>query len=168
MPQTGTLFTFPGTPASASPSAPHTAGPRGSLYGTTQQGGPADLGTVFELSPNSSGGYTFTQLYAFQGNGDVQGPEAAPLLLDAAGNLYCTTPHGGASGGGAVYGVGPPSGGGWTERVIYSFETDSRTYFPNSGVIMDAAGNRYGSAEFGGSHSSGGVFELSRGGRGGR
>ena len=61
----GALHTFYGTSAGASPVAPLTSDRHGNLYGTTEYGGPADLGTVFELSPDGSGGYTFTVIYSF-------------------------------------------------------------------------------------------------------
>jgi len=152
----GALYVFSGTPAGASPIAPLTSNRYGNLYGTTQLGGPADQGTVFELSPNASGGYTFTQLYAFQsGVGDAQIPDAGALLLDPAGNLYGTTPTGGAFGGGAVYEVSPQPAGGWVERVIFSFPQDSSVWFPNGGLIMDASGSIYGTAEKGGTYNGG-------------
>lgn len=164
----GALYVFCGTAAGASPSAPLTSDQRGNLYGTTQLGGPADQGTVFELSPNASGGYTFTQLYAFQsGIGDAQIPDTGALLLDPAGNLFGTTPTGGAFGGGAVYEVSPQPGGGWIEKVIFSFPQDSSVWFPNGGLIMDASGSIYGTADHGGAYNGGGVFRLSPNGSGG-
>jgi len=60
----------------------------GSLYGTTTEGGPANLGVAFKLAPNSNGGWDKTVLHAFRGH-----PEEHPyagLTLDNAGNLYGT------------------------------------------------------------------------------
>jgi uncharacterized repeat protein (TIGR03803 family) len=41
----------------------------GNLYGTTTSGGLFGWGTVFELSPNGSGGWNETVLYSFSGGG---------------------------------------------------------------------------------------------------
>jgi uncharacterized repeat protein (TIGR03803 family) len=60
----------------------------GSLYGTTTEGGPANLGVAFKVAPNSNGGWDKTVLHAFRGH-----PEEHPyagLTLDNAGNLYGT------------------------------------------------------------------------------
>jgi uncharacterized repeat protein (TIGR03803 family) len=61
----------------------------GNLYGTTAKGG-LGLGTVFELSPNGSGGWTETVLYNF---GSISNDGATPqgLIFDKSGNLYGTT-----------------------------------------------------------------------------
>src|SRR5271156_6531335 len=37
----------------------------GNLYGTTEAGGPANAGTVFQLSPNGDGSWRVTVLYEF-------------------------------------------------------------------------------------------------------
>src|SRR5258708_4304755 len=47
---------------------------QGNLYGETAFGGPGIYGTVFELSPNSSGGWAETILYSFTGGADGKGP----------------------------------------------------------------------------------------------
>jgi uncharacterized repeat protein (TIGR03803 family) len=66
----------------------------GNLYGTTQQGGTNDVGTVFELTPTAGGGWTETVLHSFGNGTDGQNPYAG-LIFDAAGNLYGTTWGGG-------------------------------------------------------------------------
>jgi uncharacterized repeat protein (TIGR03803 family) len=158
----GTLYTFKGAPGPAVPYAPLVTDSLGNFYGTTHYGGTPGEGTVFELSPNGSGQYTFTQLYAFQSDvGDAIQPDSGVLLRDSAGNLYGTTMYGGNLGGlGAVYEVSPGPEGTWTEKVLHSFgETvDNNVFYPGGGVIMDAAGNLYGVATNGGPDGLGGVF----------
>ena len=135
----------------------------GNFYGTTWIGGVGGWGTVFELSPNGSGGWNETVLYSFTGGADGQHPESG-VVLDSAGNLYGTTQYGGATGFGVVYELSP-NGGSWTETVLYSFCsadfscTDGA--LPHSNLITDHSGNLYGTTLSGGSGGYGTVFELS-------
>ncbi len=144
----------------------------GNLYGVTQLGGAAGLGTVFELSPPSSQGgeWTETVLYSFQGIPSDGSQPAAGLVFDGAGNLYGTTSLGGFNGNdcnggcGTVFELSPPAtpGGTWTETVIYFFQGFNDGSDPLGAVIFDQAGNLYGTTFYGGGVQIGGsVFELS-------
>lgn len=165
------LHIFKGTANGSYPIAPLATDSRGNLYGTTHFGGAANEGTVFELSPDGSGHYTYTEIYDFQfGVGDAEQPDGGPLLVDGSGNLFGTTLYGGANGQGVVYELSPVAGGGWSEKVIYSFGPSCCTtdgFYPVGGVVMDAAGNLYGATENGGTKDVGTVFELSPNGSGG-
>jgi uncharacterized repeat protein (TIGR03803 family) len=144
----------------------------GNLYGATAEGGiksneckggpgPAGCGTVFELSL-ANGNWTETILYEFtNANGDGGYPEAG-LVEDAAGNFYGTTLHGGTSteSYGAVYKLAPAAGGGWTESILYSFTDGSDGGWPYSYLILDTAGNLYGTTSSGGNAQAGTVFEI--------
>jgi uncharacterized repeat protein (TIGR03803 family) len=67
---------------------------QGNLYGTTAQGGLSDFGTVFELSPPTSGtSWTQTITHNFLGYPDGVGPHGT-LVMDSAGNLYGLTENG--------------------------------------------------------------------------
>lgn len=142
----------------------------GNLYGTTSAGGGSECsggcGTVYELSPSGSG-WTEQVLYRF--NGSDGGAPASGLVLDQAGNLYGTTVIGGSGcsgkGCGTVYELSP-SGSGWTEKVLYTFQGASDGENPYAGVIFDQAGNLYGATFQGGSAGGGTVFELSPSGEG--
>jgi uncharacterized repeat protein (TIGR03803 family) len=93
---------------------------QGNLYGTTSGGGDYGYGTVFELTPATSGEWTETILQAFR-NGDPNGAEPnGGLVLNAAGNLYGTTQRGGEFDAGVVLELTAGSGG-WTETVIHNF-----------------------------------------------
>jgi uncharacterized repeat protein (TIGR03803 family) len=142
---------------------------KGNLYGTTQDGGAKSDGVVFELTPNGSA-WTETILYNFcsQGLPCVDGSQPhAGLIMDAAGNLYGTTSNGGSAGGGGTVFELTPNGSGWTETVLYSFCTVTPGCAdglnPQAGLVMDAAGNLYGTTSTGGPLASayGLVFELS-------
>jgi uncharacterized repeat protein (TIGR03803 family) len=92
---------------------------------------------------------------------------AAPysrLTADGAGNFYGTTDSGsGLSGSyGDVFELSPNGNGGWTESVIYTFNLGPDGAYPEfSPVIFDGKGNLYGTANAGGTHGGGVVFELS-------
>ncbi|HEX8817653.1 MAG TPA: choice-of-anchor tandem repeat GloVer-containing protein [Terriglobales bacterium] len=130
----------------------------GNLYGTTVNGGQNNSGTVFELSPKVGGGWTETILYDFQNNGTDGILPYGGLLLDSAGNLYGTTYQGGAHSDGTVFELSLSSGV-WTETVLYSFNGASGAN-PFGGLILDSAGNLYGSTSAGGANGKGVVFEI--------
>jgi uncharacterized repeat protein (TIGR03803 family) len=97
------LYSFAGTPNDgAQPVAGLVMDKHGNLYGTTFQGGAYGYVTVFELS--SAG--TEKVLYSFTGGADGSEPGAS-LVIDKHGNIYGTTPAGGAYGYGMVFKVVP-------------------------------------------------------------
>jgi uncharacterized repeat protein (TIGR03803 family) len=129
----------------------------GDIYGTSAdylQFG--SLGTVFKLAP-SGGGWVKSDAYRFSGS-DGEYP-AAGVIFDQSGNLYGTTYNGGAHGYGTIYQL-TPSGSGWTENVVYSFQNGSDGADVAAGLIFDKAGNLCGAATTGGSGGGGTVFEL--------
>lgn len=137
---------------------------KGNFYGTTHGGG-AGYGTVFELSPNGSGGWNETVIYSFTGGADGANPYSSYVMFDSIGNLYGTTYAGGAYGYGVVFELSPEEVG-WAENVLYSFTNTPDGAYPVSGLLMDSAGNLYGSTFEGGYLSDGAVFELSPSGGG--
>jgi uncharacterized repeat protein (TIGR03803 family) len=136
---------------------------KGNLYGVTGQGGTYSAGMVFELSPHGSGGYNETILYEFKGSGNGDGSTPYGGLVFKKGSLFGTTQGGGANGVGTVYKLSPKSGGGWTEKVIYSFSgTGGDGQLPAAGVVIGKNGVLYGTTSFGGANSSGTVFQLTK------
>ena len=144
------LYSFSGGADGARPGGGLIMDALGNLYGTTGGGGGFNGGVVFELAPDGAE----TVLYSFcQQAGCADGviPQAG-LIMDAAGNLYGTTRDGGTGGFsamGTVFILGPDG----TQTVLYSFCSqpdcvDGRT--PVAGLIVDAAGNLYGTTTFGG------------------
>jgi uncharacterized repeat protein (TIGR03803 family) len=126
----------------------------GNLYGTTADfsmpGCSSGCGTVFKIDRFG----TESVLYSFKGPPDGAGPGA--VIMDRAGNLYGATGFGGSSDQGTVFKL-DPSG---TENVLYSFNGYPDGSRPAGGVIMDAAGNLYGTTVNGGSSHQGTVFKL--------
>ncbi len=133
----------------------------GNLYGTTTQGGAYNDGTVFKLTPKATGGWTEKVLHNFNLNGrDGANPFSGGLIFDASGNLYGTTYQGGVYNKGTVFELTPQTDGGWTEKVLHSFNPNGKDGTGPLGLLtLDGAGNLYGTAG-GGAYSDGTVFEL--------
>ena len=134
----------------------------GNLYGTTLHGGISSCsgggcGTVYKLSP-SNGSWTLSVLYSFAGGNDG-GQPGAGVIFDKAGNLYGTASAFGGHGGGAVFQL-TPSGSGWTEKVLYSFQGGNDGAYPISTLVFDANGNLYGTTSSSGPSGGGTVFML--------
>lgn len=167
------IHTFVGGSDGRSPQAGLIIDKKGNLYGATYQGGDGSecgklgCGTVFELSPKSGGGWTEKILYSFKaGTSDGQNP-SAPLLMDAAGNLYGTTVAGGTGGSvnsGTVFKLSPNGSGGYTETLLHSFTSNGTDGInPFAGLVLDSKGNLYSTTGAGGTYGFGTVFELSPG-----
>ncbi len=141
----------------------------GNLYGTTAyKGGERNCscGTVFELTPTTSGPWKETTLYSFKGGDDGAMPFAG-LARDSAGNLYGTTSTGGQYNTGTVFEISPITGGGWSESILYEFRGGSDGIFPEDPLTLDQDGNIYGVTRIGGglgscleAYGCGTVFEL--------
>jgi uncharacterized repeat protein (TIGR03803 family) len=133
----------------------------GNLYGTAQFGGSAHGGEIFELTPNSGGGWTTKIIFDFKNGTEGLTPNSG-LAVDAAGNMYGTTFSGGFEYLGAAYELSPNSDGSWTEKVLHYFgKTPSDGQIPAAGMVLDSAGNLYGTTEVGGTNKTGTLFELS-------
>jgi uncharacterized repeat protein (TIGR03803 family) len=128
----------------------------GNLYGTTFTGGINNNGTVFELSPGMKGKWREKILHSFNGK-DGASPRTE-LTLDAAGNLYGTTSAGGLHDDGTVFEL-TSNKGRWTEKVVHDFNGKDGA-MPWAGLILDKAGNFYGTTLTGGLYYDGAVFEL--------
>ncbi len=95
------IYSFAGGADGANPAGPLVAGPAGSFYGTTSQGGANGLGTIYQISPPASGTvWTHTVLYSFDST--ASGP-SGPLTPGAGGVFYGTTMSGGSGAAGTVY-----------------------------------------------------------------
>ena len=128
----------------------------GNIFGATCK-------TVFELSPNGNGGWNSTVIHTFTGAPKDGDTAYGTLVFDQAGNLYGTTQYGGAENYGTVYKLSPiMSGrkkGQWKEKILHSFHGKDGAS-PGSAIILDAAGNIYGTTVYGGTSNNGTVFAL--------
>ena len=180
-PKTGTLWThtilyaFAGLADGSDPESEVVFDKKGNLYGTTSYGGGggancfgSPCGTIFQLTPTSSGAWTHTVLYSFNGGNDGGfGYPGSALRIDAAGNLYGTTPIGGdpscggsGTGCGTVFQLAPPAalGGSWTETVLYRFPGGAAGAGPG-GLTFGKGHHLYGPAG-GGTNNDGLVFSI--------
>ncbi len=149
-----TIATFNGANGLA-PFAGLTIDSAGNLFGTTNWGGAANKGTVFEVA-KGSGGYSLSTIATFDGtNGSYS---RAVLFADSAGNLFGTTNSGGAHDYGTVFELVKGSGG-YTLSTLATFD-GTNGISPNSALIADSAGNLFGTTNSFGPGGAGTVFEL--------
>jgi len=128
----------------------------GNLYGTTTGGGYSG-GYVYELSPTEEGEWIFTNIFTL-GGAYGENPQGG-VVLDAAGNIYGATANGGGPNDGVVFGLIGPKGGRYKEKIYLEFNNSNGAQ-PLGSLIMDSAGNLYGTASQGGILNTGLVFEV--------
>jgi uncharacterized repeat protein (TIGR03803 family) len=139
---------------------------KGNLYGTTNQGGAYDEGTVFQLSKTGAE----TLLHSFVGYRRDGAYPPAGLIQDAKGNFYGVTFEGGHYSDfyGTVFKLSKTG----KETVVYSFCPGGGGCVdgerPNGSVIRDAKGNLYGTTSTGGAYGGcvcGTVFKVDTSGK---
>jgi len=170
------IHTFTGGTDGAYPAAPLLMDGSGNLYGTAESGGNLKAcnsygcGVAYELS-ESSGAWKETVLHSFTGGVDDAYP-SSPLVFDSTGNLYGTTYQGGDLSGCNAFGCGTVfalsrNSDGWKMTVLRIFGGGQDGANPAAGLILDSAGNLYGTTVYGGasgdcgSAGCGTAFELS-------
>jgi uncharacterized repeat protein (TIGR03803 family) len=141
----------------------------GNLYGTTVNGGAFGWGTLYELSPKKNGAWTFHQLHQFSGAADGAVPWGG-VIVDADSNIFGVASQGGGvstacpNGCGVAFELVHNASGKihWSGKVLHNFTAKSGDgHFPTGALMLDAAGNLYGTASQGGGAADAGiVFEL--------
>jgi uncharacterized repeat protein (TIGR03803 family) len=132
----------------------------GNLYGVATGGQTYGCGTVYELTPSGSG-WTETTIHDFTER-DGCGAAGNPLI-DRAGNVYVATALGGQNNAGTLVEFSP-SNGNWSESVLHSFSAENTS--SKWGLVIDSAGNFYGTTVEGGGYQQGSVFKLTQSGSG--
>jgi uncharacterized repeat protein (TIGR03803 family) len=145
------LYNFTGGADGGNPVTGLSRDSDGNLYGTTGEGGNANMGVLFKLDTAGN----FSVLYSFTGGADGGMPSAG-VVHDAAGNLFGTTSAGGAEGAGVVYMLDPS--GNYT--VIYTFTGGADGRFPLDRLVHGPKGSLYGTAQYGGAHNDGVIFAI--------
>lgn len=170
------LYTFAGGRDGAWPAYGLVLDGAGNLYGTTISGGSGHCtfsiapgcGTVFELSPLVGGGWKQTVLHSFRGGKDGENPIAG-VIVDKHGHLYGTTAGSKPTQPGTVYRLVHGTKG-WRKATLYRFRGKEDGNSPEAPVILDKAGNLYGTTRYGGTgqcsndgyDGCGVVFKLSQ------
>ena len=182
------LYQFTGGADGGNPTTGLVRDSAGNLYGTTHSGGTTGHGTVFELSPEANGTWTFHLAYSFCsrtncGDGDPAFGTSS-VTLDSHGNLFGVTSYGGHTplceysppdsfGCGVAFKLTHLRTGNWGWQLLYSFCSQYAVgsngvrvdcadgTFPRGGLVLDQAGHVYGTTDAGGIASAGTVFRLS-------
>lgn len=156
-----TLHAFGAGGDGATPTGTLALGSDGALYGVTQAGGSYGGGSVYKLARDGS----FATLYSFGGvANDGAGPYAG-LVQAADGNLYGTTPLGGANNEGTVYKVTPAGG----VSLVYAFtpianDKNADGALPYAGLVLGKDGALYGTTSYGGDSNYGTAYRVTTAG----
>jgi uncharacterized repeat protein (TIGR03803 family) len=131
----------------------------GNVYGITSTGGTSNCGTIYKLNPEKNGKWTENILYSFRCTARNSFGQVAGLVLDAAGNIYGASSEGGSGGWGSAFELVAPVGNGrYREKFLSNFGKDG--WEPSASLILDNAGNLYGTTVMGGSSDAGIVFKV--------
>jgi uncharacterized repeat protein (TIGR03803 family) len=145
-----TVYSFNGGDG-ANPQAGVIVASDGYLYGTTVNGGPSGVGTVFRVKPD---GTLFSVVHGFNG-ADGANPQGG-VVLSPDGFLYGTAFYGGATSNGLVFRVKPD---GTAFSTVYNFNGDDGAN-PQGNLIVGSDGFLYGSSYSGGRDFGGTVFRM--------
>ncbi len=129
----------------------------GDFYGTTAQGGPTGVGTIFQATTAGAE----TPIHTFTGFGNDGALPVGNLFPGVTCNgpdgfLYGVTAQGGRFNNGTIYKV-TTSG---TYTHLYSFQGPADGASPQGGLFEGTDGNFYGTAFSGGAGNSGVVFRI--------
>ena len=153
------LHSFTNSPDGATPFASLLlAG--GTLYGTTEKGGPASVGTVFAVNTDGTG---YRMLHDFTDEPDGSHPLAGLVL--SGNTLYGATGNGGTNGWGTLFSLNT-NGDSYGYAVLYNFNASSNGVLPNARLAL-AGDTLYGTASGAGYGSPGWgtVFSVNTNGR---
>jgi uncharacterized repeat protein (TIGR03803 family) len=143
-------------PDGSIPVGPLVQAANGNIYGTTQDGGANDEGTVFELSPR---GALTAPLYSFCSQpGCTDGSMPSGLIQGTYGRIYGTTTGGGANGLGTFFEL--TAGGKLTTLYSFCSQPECAGQIGALGLIQANNGNFYGATKNGGANGAGTVFEI--------
>ncbi|MGA2598921.1 MAG: choice-of-anchor tandem repeat GloVer-containing protein [Bryobacteraceae bacterium] len=147
-----TLYSFCAQSNCADGSYPNglVQGTDGNFYGTTEQSGAYNNGTIFKITPSG----TLTTLYTFcsqGGAGCTDGADPSSALVEGSDdNFYGTTWAGGTSNVGTVFKI--TAAGALT--TLHSFDVTDGDY-PSGALVQGSDGNFYGTTA-----RSGTVFKM--------
>lgn len=126
----------------------------GDLFGVARYAGPAGAGSIFEVAAGSHSVATLANFNNVNGTTPWYNP-----IVDASGNLFGTTENGGASGDGTVYEL--PAGS--SAIVTLASFSGANGAMPMDNLLLDSAGDLFGTTNGGGTSGYGTVFEIAAG-----
>jgi len=156
------LWTFNGYLDGCMPFSGVTSDGAGNLYGTTTEEGVNEGGTAFQLTRLGQS-WTLTTLRQFAPSTDGD-DSLGTLVFDHSGNLLGTNRYGGPGRAGGVFELSPQNGG-WNFSVLHSFSFSNQSG-PAAPILVDSAGNLYGTSVQGGRYGWGLVFKMTPSGFG--
>jgi uncharacterized repeat protein (TIGR03803 family) len=152
-----TLLSFGGSNGT-SPSGALVQGLDGNFYGTTNQGGANNSGTVYKITPAGE----LTTLYSFCSQTNCTDGEypRGGLVQASDSNFYGTTYAGGINGNnGTVFRITPA--GALTTLYTFCPQTGcTHGEYPRGGLAQATDGNFYGITYEGGANNSGTVYKI--------
>jgi uncharacterized repeat protein (TIGR03803 family) len=169
------LYNIPGYPDLETTSGGLILDSAGNLYGVISNSVEGH-GAVFQLTPQEDGSWKHSILHSFAESSQDGYPDYG-LTMDRAGNLYGTTLNNKLGAvesrfAGVVFELSPGSNGAWNYTVLHRFlgwDSQGKNLghgdgvAAESGVIVDANGNLYGTTYYGGAYNDGAVFEIPTG-----
>lgn len=124
----------------------------GALYGSTSVGGSSSCpgqglgtcGVVYRVQQGPTGVWQETPIYTFTSYAD--GYQPGSLGVSPDGSYLIGSAQGGSKGWGSVFALYPPSSGSsvWTKKTLYEFTGVPNTIGPVGQLLIDSAGNIYG------------------------
>ncbi len=146
----------------------------GNIYGATQTGGTYGGGTVFRLWRSPVGAWRLNTIYQFRAATMVatSGPLSdgctgqpftgsnRTLTIDSAGNLYGTTSADTVHPWGSIFKLSPVSATAWFYTTLHDFSGTPDGAVPWGSLLLDGAGNLYGTTALGGTNNCGVVFKI--------
>jgi hypothetical protein len=154
-----TLFTFNGVGNGAFPQAGLITDAGGDLLGTTAGGGADEAGTVFQVIRTGPNSYASTPntLATFSDTNNIGYRPVAGLIADGAGDLFGTVPFPSGANDGAVFEI---ANGTTTVSQVVGFTGGDDGGQPKGALLVDAAGDLFGTTSLGGAGGQGTVFEI--------
>ncbi|HEX3942511.1 MAG TPA: choice-of-anchor tandem repeat GloVer-containing protein [Rhizomicrobium sp.] len=146
----------------------------GNLYGTAWGGGKYYSGVVFKMVPNGTKySYRIIKNFCAKANcADGQYPYAG-VIMDADGDIWGTTAHGGKYGGGVLFEL-IPGANGWAWKVVHNFGNGNDGNTPIAGLTYRGQQSNelwgegfepaFGTTAYGGKYGRGAVYKLARSG----
>lgn len=138
------------------PYTPPVEAQSGTLYGTTNGGGPAQAGTIYRIAPDG----TETVLHAFDGADGGKLPDGSPVLDPVTGDLYGTTGLGGTNDVGVLWNLSKRG----KFSVLHMFGGAGDGKGPHGQLLRDSSGNFYGITGSGGA-GYGAIFRYGADGK---